>query len=350
MTSIVVVGGGLVGITALRELEKRVPDAEIILVETREYLEVSFAMPRALMEPTGLGKTMRAPYTSLTQAKHLRFSAQQIVASEVVLEDGNRLPFDYAIVSTGSFTKGAPFIKGHETHSIDDRLKELAARSGQLADSKNLLIIGGGPIGVELAGEVADRYSDKKITLAHASDRLLPALPEKAGHKAAKKLRELGVHVLLNTRVEAKNGTYLVQGSNESFGSDVVIMATGIQTKGIPVDGDSSLNDKNQLRVDHHLRVVGRENVFAVGDVNDVAEIKLAATGGRQAALAVKNIAKLLRGKSGSLGSYKPSPPMGFVTLGRKAGIAQLPFGRLDFLVAIKQRDMMVSRTLGKAR
>ena len=237
-------------------------------------------------------------------------------------------------------------MKGGTAPTVAGRQQEFNEESRRLRDAKSVLIIGGGPIGVELAGEINSAYPDKQITLVQATDGLLPALPKGAGKKAARVLTKRGVEVVLETYLDERNGHY-ISSDGRDFTADLVYMAVGIRTNAIPVDGPASVNDKNQLVVDEKLRVRERNNVFAVGDVNDVPEIKLGATGATQAGVAVANIVVLRSGDAGNLKTYTPAKPIGFVTFGTRGGIAQLPFGRLDFMVAMKQKDMFVSRYLG---
>ena len=210
------------------------------------------------------------------------------------------------------------------------------------------MIVGGGPIGVELAGEIRSAHPDKKITLVDSNDRLLSTLPKGVGRKAERSLSRRGISVKLSTRLEQDNSGYVDQ-RGEPYEADLVIHAIGITTNGIPVDGPESINDRGQLRVDEHMRVNGRENVFAIGDVTDVPEIKLGASARVHANTAAKNLIAFLKSPDARLKSYAPAKPMGLVTFGRRGGAAQLPFGRFDPMVAMKQKDMFVEMYLGKS-
>jgi NADH dehydrogenase FAD-containing subunit len=94
------------------------------------------------------------------------------------------------------------------------------------------------------------------------------------------------------------------------------------------------------------LRVKGYDNVFAIGDINDVPEIKLGALAGMQADLTAKNIMKLIKNPSNALKSYKPSKPMSMIPIGKETGAVQLPFGHPHFMISLKQKDLFVSKTL----
>jgi len=342
---IVLIGGGIASLVVIRSLEKKIGSENLILVEPKDYFEIPIGVLRGLMDPEGFARRIRKPWSELTAARHIVARATEISGDEVILSNGDRLAFEQAIVATGATTKGYPFIKGGGAETAEARDSEFRSEGARLKGASSVLIIGGGPIGVELAGEINSAHTAKQITIVDGQDRLLPALPPGAGKKAHKVLTSRGITVALNIMLEPKGDKYM--GSDGTiYSADIVYNAIGIRTDAIPVDGGESMNKHGQLKVDDNLRVNGRINVFAIGDVNDVPEIKLAATVRTQAGVAAGNVVAL-RGSNGApLRSYRASKPMGFVTFGRKGGIAQLPFGRMDFMIGMKQKDMLTSMYL----
>ena len=103
---------------------------------------------------------------------------------------------------------------------------------------------------------------------------------------------------------------------------------------------------KGAIRVGPDLRITGGRNIFAVGDINDVPEIKIGALAARQAKLTAKNLQRLIADPNASIKAYKPSAPLGLVTIGPKYGAVKVPFGHPHFLAAIKQKDFFVSTYL----
>lgn len=351
--TVVVVGGGVGGMSFLKAFEKKKTGAKLILVEPREYAEVPFAVLRGLTDPGGFARKIRKPWTDLTSAKVVHAKAAKVTDDKVILEDGREIPFDYAVVATGSTTRGYPFIKGGAAESVIDRETQFREEGEKLVDASSVLIIGGGPIGVELAGEINAAWPAKKVTLVHGTDRLLPALPPGAGAKAWKVLTGRGVEVALNTQLQADGDgeqTSFTATDGRSFGTDLVIRAIGIRVDSAAVAAGmpDAVEETGHIRVAQDLRIAGHPSVFALGDVNDVPEIKLGATTRTQANTTAGNIQRLLADPGASLRAYKPAKPMGLITFGRKGGVAQLPFGRFDALVGMKQKDMFVSMYLGK--
>jgi NADH dehydrogenase FAD-containing subunit len=297
------------------------------------------------MNPDGFGRKIRLPWSDLTRVDRISAKAVEIVGNEVVLDNGSHVNFTMAIVATGAITNGYPFIKGGGAPTLKDRESEFLSEGDRIKKAQRFLLIGGGPVGVEFAGEIISAYPEKKVTLVNNKNRLLPMLPDGAGTKAFNVLTKLGINIELNKTIALTGKSYKDQ-NDHTYEADLIFNLIGIKTTSVPVDGDASRNGLNQIKVDTNLRVIGRNNVFAIGDVNDVSEIKLGANAMSHAAVVAKNIIALQNNPHASLRRYKAAKPMGFVTLGPKAGIGQMPFGRMDFLISMKQKDLFLSMFL----
>lgn len=137
------------------------------------------------------------------------------------------------------------------------------------------MIVGGGPTGVELAGEIAVDFPDKKVTLVHRGSRLLEFIGEKAGKKALNWLISKKVEVILGESVDLNNaadGVYKTS-AGETINADCHFVCTGrpiasswlkktMFAESVDVDG--------RLMVDANLRVKGHRNVFGIGDITDL--------------------------------------------------------------------------------
>lgn len=144
--------------------------------------------------------------------------------------------------------------------------------SEKIRAANSIFIIGGGPTGVELAGEIVCHHPDKKVTLVHRGSRLLEFIGAKASKKALDWLASRKVEVLLNQSIDtdsASDGTYQTSGG-ETITADCHFVCTGKLT------GSSWLRETmfkdyldshGKLVVDDNLRVRGLKNVFAIGDI-----------------------------------------------------------------------------------
>ncbi|KAH0470698.1 hypothetical protein IEQ34_000421 [Dendrobium chrysotoxum] len=115
---------------------------------------------------------------------------------------------------------------------------------------------------------------------------------------------------------------------------------------------ESFLNDgvdeNGRLMVEDSLRVVGHNNIFAIGDITNIPELKQGFSAQQHAMLAAKNLKILMRkGKDKKLYKYRPFPKMAVISLGRRNALMQIPFfTAIGFLPGvIKSRDLFVFKT-----
>lgn len=184
-----------------------------------------------------------------------------------------------------------------------------------ISAAQSILVVGGGPVGVEMVGEIAAQHPGKKITLVHAGETLLtnsaqPIIP-KALEKINKKLGDFGVVVKLNTKVtnlpalaggdsfvHDPNGLKLTSYSlsnGENVEADLAIVCVGnTRRNGNLVD---AVDADNYVKVGADLQVEGMPRVFCVGDANNLRETKLAYFAAKHAALAASNIQRLEQNK-----------------------------------------------------
>ena len=350
MKKIVIVGGGIAGKRLAATLSEK-NAAEIILVEPKEYLEVPFAQLRALTEPETFSPTIRKEYSRLLPGvKHIQKKASGIKGKTLLLEDGASQDFDFLVVATGSSFKNWSFLKSDEP-GMTARQQEVEQDGEKLRAAESVLIIGGGSVGVELAGEIAYKWPEKKVTIANGGSRILGGLSEKMSDRVGKLLKSMGVEILDNTRLTEGSDGVWKDGKGTELKADIAYQAVGISLNNSWLEGsDIPRNEKGSIMVDPDLRVSGSDSIFALGDINDVPEQKLGALAGMQADLTAKNILKLLNDPEAVLKPYKPSKTMGFIPVGQKAGAVQLPFGHPHFMIAMKQKDLFASMYLKEKR
>jgi NADH dehydrogenase len=144
----------------------------------------------------------------------------------------------------------------------------------------NVVIAGAGPTGVELAGALGELkrsvfpkdypeldLSKMNIYLVQSGDRVLPMLSPKLSEKAKKYLENLGVSVVLNTKVLDIFGDYVQTNTGQDIIAKTLIWTAGVT--GNPVGGlpEGSINKVDRILVDEYNQVKGMKDVFAIGDV-----------------------------------------------------------------------------------
>ncbi|KAJ8493409.1 hypothetical protein OPV22_015130 [Ensete ventricosum] len=342
---VVVVGGGIAGSLIAKSLQF---NADVVLIDQKEYFEIPWATMRSMVEPAVADKAIINHTDYLINGKVITASAVDITDTDVITSDGRHVAYDYVVLATGHAASSPKCRK--------DRLEKFKEANVKMRTSSSVLVVGGGPTGVELASDIASVYPDKKVTLVHSGPRLLGFIGHKAGNKALDWLRSKNVDVLLEQSVDLDSiseadGIYITS-AGEAIAADCHYVCVN-RPLGSSWLRESIVKDSmdkyGQLMVDEHLRVKARNNIFAIGDIIDVPERKQGVLAQRHAMVVAKNLKLLLKGgnKEIKLSKYRPTVSITMVSLGKKDAVAQLPFTTMSgFLPGlIKSRELFLRKT-----
>ena len=347
-TQVLIIGGGFAGVATAQNLSKNGVDT--LLVDKKDYFEVTYAVLRDVADPERNSGQGRRRYSDLLSGKFVHSGVVELKSNEARLENGVIVSFDHVVIASGSRYPSLPLAKSVSSNSIDARNIELAEYHRQLKQASEVLIIGGGVVGVELAGEIAYAMPNLKVILAHRSSALLDGFKPKAQLKALKQLERLQVEVQFNKEYEAQGSVYIDQNSKTKLTPDLVFAATGTLPNNEFLTSFFShiVNERGLVKVEENLQVKGEPNMFAIGDIADVGEAKLGYLALEQGKYVAKTIVKLLAGKHNK--GYKRNPFMALVPTGQKSGVVQLPFwvSTWNGLVNIKQKDLFISKTFNE--
>lgn len=356
-SDIVIFGGGIGGATLAKGLSK---DFSVTLVDPRDFMEVPMAATRNIVDPSFAGPATISFAEALPGVRHVKGSLVEWTAEGGRVEgaDGTVvvLKGKVSVLATGSHFVN-PLMRSSEG-TMEGRKALYGDYSTRIKSAGSVLIVGGGPIGVEIAGEISEAFPGKTVTLIDRGTRLLKGSSEKLAAEAQRILERRGVTIITgeglattpSTDAFAPGGS-VTTDKGRTIAYDLLIWATGGRPKTAYMQAHyANLLDANgRIKVDPELRVLGLDNVFAIGDINDVAENKMAVHILGQAKTLEANIRAVLSG-SGALAAYKPKTgsPMMLVALGRDEGVSHLPglgvvkakwFNRM-----VKTRDMLVPR------
>nr|CAG8518059.1 5451_t:CDS:2 [Entrophospora candida] len=374
--NIVIVGGGYAGVQSAIDLEKSLlktnSDYNIILIDRKSHFYHSVAGLRTMVE-ANFENQIILPYSKLFQSNKNKVIQANVVAihnNEVVVDEnidnrgGNMktIPFKYLIIATGS---DYPVPAKLESNNKDEAVKNIVDKREAVKKAKKILIIGGGPVGIEIAGELGSVYGkQKEITLVHSGQHLLDdKYPKKLPNNLLKELNALGVKVILGEKIdlsatEIGDGlTPLMLTTNKGnvIESDIQFFAAGTKPNTDLVQNfDETLIEANtrlvKVKPTLQLDGPGYEHIFAVGDITNFKETKLAYRAGMHSAIAVKNILAKIGGNNGNkLEEYKPPSEMIIVTVGKNGGGGYLPMlggiviGNM-FSRMIKSKSLFVDR------
>jgi NADH dehydrogenase len=303
---VVIVGGGFGGLYAAKEL-REVPGVDVTLVDRRNFhlfTPLLYQVATGVLAPSEIAQPLRA----LLRADNLQVllgeaSGLDADGRRLLLSDGGSVPYDSLIVSTGTmhayfghpeWAESAPGLKAIED-ALEIRRRILlafeAAEREPAAERRRtqmtFVIVGGGPTGVELAGQIGEiahdalkrdfrsiHSPDAQIMLVEAMDRILPTYPRSLSRAASRELAELGATVRTSTRVtsvDAEGVTLATPTGEERVDARTVLWAAGVQVPdfghrvaealGAPTDR------AGRIEVGPDLSVPGHPEVFVIGDL-----------------------------------------------------------------------------------
>ena len=314
MKKIIIIGGGFAGSFLAKKLEKHY---NVTLIDTKNYFEFTPGILRTIINPEHLKNIQVLHKDYLKKSAVIKGSVKSISKNSVSV-NSRKIPFDYLAICSGS--KYISPIK-EQNIIIASRASQLKKYYENLKNSKNILIVGGGLVGVELASEIICKYKDKKITLIHSKTRLMKRTPFKASRYAENFLKKRNVDIIYNERVIENNKNIFTTDKKTVISPDLVFWCTGIKTnfEFLLKDFRNCLNEKNHVKVNNYLQVNNCNNIFAAGDITDIKEEKTAQNAKNQAKIILNNINTLESKKP--LREYKIKKTALVISLGKYHGI-----------------------------
>lgn len=325
MKKIIVIGGGFAGALTAKKLEKK-KDFKVTLIDTKNYFEFTPGILRTIVSPSHIKKIQILHNHYLHRSKIITDKVIEISEKYVKLKSGKKIEFDYLVIASGS--KYELPIKEQDL-IISTRASHLRDCYEKLCKAKSILIIGGGLVGVELAGEILDHYKkeNKKITIVHSAPEIIPRNNKKTIIYADNFLQKKGVEIIKGERVvkSENNGRNFITDKNRVLKQDMAFLCTGIKPnfEFLKKNFSKALNEKNQVKVNSFLQVKkqGRtcKNIFAAGDITDLKEEKTSQNSENQALIVSKNICAIENKKP--LYKYHSNSHGMVISLGKKNGI-----------------------------
>ena len=349
--TVVVVGGGYGGITVAKALDDT---SDVVLVEPKDAFMHNIAALRALVDPSWLPRIF-LPYAGLlANGRVVRDRAVMVDPHRVLTASGEEISADYVVLATGSRYPFPAKTDLVDTHHAQEQVRQ-TNRALALAD--RVLLVGAGPVGIELAGEIRHVWPEKTIVLLDVADEILggPYMPE---------LKTELRRQLLESRVELILGSPLRQAPPTEPGELATFTVTTEAGTEVTADiwfrcygvipnsdylGDelaSARRSDGFIEVGPTLQVAGQTTVFAIGDIS-TADSKMAGFARRQAATAADNINSLAQGRS-DLAHYESMGVAIVVPIGPTGGAGQFP-GQDEIVGSetvseVKGRDLMVDQ------
>jgi len=383
---VVVVGGGFGGLQAVQKL-RRAP-VEITLVDRRNFhlfQPLTYQVATGALSPGEIAYPLRAIFkrnenvrVMMAEVAGFDLDAREVSLRSVVgVPVPSTLPYDTLIVAGGSrysyfghddWSRYAAEVKSLES-ALRVRGHILAAFEAaedepdpdRRAAWLTFVVVGGGPTGVEMAGQIGELARDTlrhdfrtidtrsgRILLIEAADRLLTTFPPKLSAKAKRSLERLGVTPMLNatvTGIEADSVTVEEPGGeSQHIPTRTIIWAAGVTASGMAKTlselTGAELDRAGRVTVEPDLTLPGHPEVFALGDMVRVRQADgtvvvlpgVAPSAMQQGRYAAKVIRARLRGESTGPFHYRDKGNL--ATIGRGAAVADIKGLRLSGFIA----------------
>mgnify|MGYP002755055612 FL=1 len=363
---IVIVGGGFGGLQLANGL-KGTP-YQVILIDKNNYHQfppLIYQVASAGMEASSISFPFRRNFQ---HRKNFYFRMAELRAifpeKKLIQTSIGKVEYDYLVLAAGTTTnffgnrnverKAMPMKTVDEAMGLQNAILANIERAITCSTQQeqqellNVVIVGGGATGVEIAGVLSEMkrtilphdYPDldpslMNIYLIEAGNRLLAAMSPESSAAVEKYLREMGVNILLNKRVEDYEGHKVLLADGSSISTRTFIWVSGVAAQAVGHLGTEHLGRGRRIRVDTFNRVQGLEDVFSIGDQciveGDEAYLgghpQLAQVAIQQGNNLAKNFRRLLKGKDLKPFRYKNLGTM--ATVGRNKAVAEFAHIRL---------------------
>jgi NADH dehydrogenase len=368
---VVIAGAGFGGLRLARQLSNK-PGFEIVLIDRFNYHQFQplfYQVATAGLDASNISFPLRKVFQKSKNVRIRLANLKAVLPGEnKVITDSEEISYDVLVLATGADTNffgnqqlasnAFPMKSTVEALQIRHRLLQLFENAHTINDESalqrlmNIVVVGGGPTGVEVSGALAEMkkyvlpkdfpeldFSRMNIYLLEGSTKTLGSMSEKASAKSASYLNKLGVKLLTNTLVKDYDGENVVLQDGQTIASSTVIWAAGIKGN-IPGGIDNSLISRgDRIKVDRQCRVHGYTNIYALGDLAylETADYpnghpQVAPVAIQQADLIAGNL-RLIEKKANPdrLYQFRYRDKGSMATVGRNLAVVDIPKPRLHF-------------------
>lgn len=368
---LVIIGAGFGGLRLARKLSNKT-GFDITIIDRFNYHQFQplfYQVATAGLDASNISFPLRKVFQKSSNVR-LRMADVLSVetSSQKVITSAGDFDYDVLVIATGAGTNffgntameanAFPMKSTVEALQLRHRLLHNFEDAIDVKDElllqrlMTIVVVGGGPTGVELSGAIADMrrdvlpkdypeidFSKMKIYLLEGTDRTLAAMSGKSSEDSKRYLEKLGVIVETNSLLKEYDGKTAILQDGRRIETSLVIWAAGIKGN-VPAGIDKELLARgNRIKVDRKCRVLGFENVFAIGDVAYMEEPawpgghpQVAPVAIQQADMLVTNLKVLqMKSSASNMLDFEYNDKGSMATVGRNLAVVDVPKPKLHF-------------------
>jgi NADH dehydrogenase len=360
---VVIVGGGFGGLKLARQLNNK-PGFEVILIDKFNYHQFQplfYQVATAGLDASNISFPLRKVFHKSKNVRIRLAALKQVVAAEnKIITDAEEIRYDVLVLAMGADTNffdnnrlaenAFPMKSTVEALQLRYRLLQNFEEALTITDADelqrrmNVVVAGGGPTGVELAGALAEMkkyvlpkdypeldFSKMNIYLVEGGEKTLAAMSEKSSEQSRKYLDRLGVKVMTHTLVKDYDGKDVSLQDGKIIPSHTVIWAAGIRGN-VPLGIDKNLIVRgNRIKTNRRCLIEGYNNIYVIGDLAYMETPKyphghpqVAPVAMQQAVMLADNLKRIER-KSTEFYDFEYFDKGTMATVGRNLAVVDIP-------------------------
>ncbi len=366
---VVIVGGGFAGLRLARNLNNK-PEFEVLLIDRFNYHQFQplfYQVATAALDASNISFPLRKVFHN---SKNVRIRVEEVKSvvpqENKIVTASEEIHYDILVLANGADTNffgnqqmathAFPMKSTVEALQLRHRIIQNFEDALLLDDPEeiqrlmNIVIVGGGPTGVEVAGAIAEMrryvlpkdypeldFSKMNIYVIEGSERTLNNMSEASAEDSCYYLEKLGVTTIKKTIVKEYDGKNAYLSDGRAIATNTVIWAAGIKGN-VPEGIDKSLIVRgNRIKVDRQNRVLGLQNVYALGDVAAMetplypnGHPQVASVAIQQADVLSHNLREMAMGSS-KVHDFEYRDKGSMATIGRNKAVVDLPKHKMHF-------------------
>ena len=368
---IVIAGAGFGGLRLARKLNGKA-GFEVVLIDRFNYHQFQplfYQVATAGLDASNISFPLRKVFQNSRNVKVRLASILELKPDQnLVITDQEKISYDVLVLALGADTNffgneklaanAFPMKSTVEALNLRHSLLQNFEHAHSIQDSEelqkqmNIVVVGGGPTGVEVSGALAEMKRDvlpkdfpeldfrkMNIYLLEGAGKTLGTMSERSSAQSKKYLEKLGVTVMLNTLVKDYDGEKISLVDGKTINTRTVVWAAGIKGN-IPIGLDKALIVRgNRIKTDRQSRILGSNNIYVIGDLAYMETPKYPAGHPQVASVAIQQaelIYSNLKMQQKKRGEYKwvefeYRDKGSMATVGRNLAVVDIPRPRLHF-------------------